>query len=76
MKTTLLFLTLLASTSVNAQNTSWFCNPGKDGVTKKWYDSEIGKQKALVIYPQEATNSNLVVFIHGDSPFGDPVISV
>ena len=73
MKTTLLFLTLLASTSVNAQNSNWFCNPGKDGVTKKWYDTEIGKQKALVIYPQETTNSNLVVFIHGDSPFGDPV---
>ena len=73
MKGFLFFLGLLVSTLVNAQNTNWFCNPEEDGITKKWYDSEIGNQKALILYPQETTNPNLVVFIHGDSPFRDPV---
>ena len=73
MKDILLLLGLIASTLVNAQNSNWFCDPGKDGIAKRWYKSEIGNQKALIIYPRETTNSNLVVFIHGDSPFGDPV---
>lgn len=73
MKGTFLFLMLVASTWADAQNTNWFCDPGKDGVAERWFDTEAGRQKALIIYPQQTTNSNLIVFIHGDSPFGDPV---
>ena len=73
MKNLLLFLGLLASTWVNAQNSNWFCNPETEGIEKRGYDTDIGNQKVLIIYPKERTNSNLVVFIHGDSPFGDPV---
>ena len=73
MKYILLLPGLLAGTWVNAQNPDWFCDPERDGIAKRWYDSEIGNQKVLIIYPQETTNRNLVVFIHGDSPFGDPV---
>lgn len=73
MKDILLFFGLLTSSLVNAQDPNWFCDPGEGKIAKRWYDTEIGKQKALIIYPQEKANSNLVVFIHGDSPFRDPI---
>lgn len=73
MKFIILSLGLTAYTLANAQNPNWFCNPDENLIEKRWYGTKIGNQKALIIYPKERTNSNLIVFIHGDSPFGDPV---
>lgn len=73
MKYLILFFGLVPCTLVSAQNSSWFCNEEEKGIERRWYDAEIGRQKALIIYPEKITNSNLVVFLHGDSPFGDPV---
>ncbi len=72
MKYTLFVLGLLASTLTIAQDTTGFCDPAEGGIEERWYDTKIGSQKALIFSPESTANSNLVVFIHGDSPFGDP----
>ncbi len=63
----------MTATVVNAQDSNWYCETDGDNINSRWYNSEIGNQKALIIYPKEKANSNLLVFIHGDSPFGNPV---
>ncbi len=73
MNKMLILLALLASFSVNAQTNQWFCNSEAENIEEKWFKTGLGNQKALVITPDQLTNSNLIVFIHGDSPFGDPV---
>lgn len=41
---------------------------------QRWFETELGQQKALVIYPADSVKEdNLIVFLHGDSPFRDPV---
>lgn len=53
---------------------AWFCKPQTDGKRVHWIQSKLGQQKVGVVIPQpEAENSDLVVFLHGDSPFSDPI---
>lgn len=73
MKYFFLLLTFLIYTSTFSQEVKWYCDAHPENVEVKWYETDIGLQKALFIYPKEVeAPKELVVFIHGDSPFGDP----
>ncbi|HAP62042.1 MAG TPA: hypothetical protein DCR93_21935, partial [Cytophagales bacterium] len=73
MKYFLLCLGLIATGWAHAQDSQWFCDETQEGFATRWFDTDLGKQKAVMVYPEGATPSRLIVFIHGDSPFGDPV---
>lgn len=72
MKNILLLLGLLMSTLLSAQDTDWFCNTDESSIVKRSHDTAIGPQKTLTFYPSETTSTQVIIFIHSDSPFGNP----
>jgi len=52
----------------------WYCQSSGDGTTTiRWVDTDLGRQKVVeVTSGSDAAKRTLVVFLHGDSPFGDP----
>ncbi|MDW3195498.1 MAG: alpha/beta fold hydrolase [Cytophagales bacterium] len=73
MKYFFLLLTFSICLSGSSQEAKWYCDAHPENVEIKWYETALGPQKALFVYPKKVEEpTELVVFIHGDSPFGDP----
>jgi len=60
--------------SADDSETDWFCDSTITESKIQWIDTTLGRQKAVVIRSGSLlTKPTLIVFLHADSPFGDPV---
>jgi pimeloyl-ACP methyl ester carboxylesterase len=58
----------------DSEDSSWFCESRGDDSYIRWIDTDLGEQKVVVVLPQNSSsNVDLVVFLHADSPFRNPV---
>lgn len=58
----------------DSEDSSWYCESKSDASYIRWIDTGLGEQKVVVVLPQKVSpNVDLVVFLHADSPFRDPV---
>lgn len=63
-----------SSQSPPAADSLWFCQPSDSLAQVEWINTELGQQKALLLHPgQKSGPTKLIVFLHGDSPFRDPI---
>jgi len=73
------FLLILVATAgqqalADSHDSAWYCESKSDDSYIRWVDTGLGEQKVVVVLPQKVSpNVDLVVFLHGDSPFRDPV---
>ena len=61
--------------SAAEQGDAWYCETQSDRRTSvEWIETELGPQKVVAVATKEKIESpTLVVFLHADSPFGDPI---
>lgn len=70
---TILLVAILESRAQELTD-NWFCASSSEDGTVQWVVTPLGKQKIVSVQSQEiGANPTLVVFLHADSPFGDPV---
>jgi len=70
----LAFLLLPLHLPADESEESWYCGAGSDAAEVRWISTNLGRQKTVVVEkPQAGRAKTLLVFLHGDSPFSDPV---
>jgi predicted esterase len=64
--------TLIAS--ANEAETDWFCDSTISESQIQWIETALGQQKSVVVRSSSLrAEPILIIFLHADSPFGDPV---
>lgn len=57
-----------------AKDSLWFCKNTEQVFEKRWIKTSLGRQKVGISYTEkELKNPTLILFLHGDSPFSNPI---
>lgn len=61
-------------TKLPTKDSLWFCNNVAQVFEKRWIKTSLGHQRVGISYTEKTLkNPTLILFLHGDSPFSNPV---